>query len=122
MVAPVLCLGKAVMTRGRSSGNGCSMLGRCSHEAFLGYVCVCEVLLLASPTQVLRVTITPLCMADEEVRIYPGHCRATIRPGAWSPAPDTQVRAELLLAECLPAGGVPAPGALHTSYVYTAWH
>ena len=37
---------------------------------------------------VLWVKITLPQAADEEVRKYPGHCRAQIRPGAWSALSD----------------------------------
>lgn len=76
-----------VPTLSRNPRNVCHVQSWYSHQAFLLPVSV-NSCWSSHPPQVLWAKIILPCAADEEVRKYSGHCRAKIRPGLCSPAPE----------------------------------
>lgn len=90
-----------VMALSRSPRKVCHVLNWYSHSAFLFRVSYWS----SHPLPVLWVKITLPHAADEEVRKYPGHCRAKIRLRACPPFPNT--------GECLCA----RPHVDHASYI-----
>lgn len=102
----------------RISRNLCSMLSWGSHLTFL--MCVWIFTVHFTHSSPAGHNYTSLHGRwDEEVRKYPGHFKAKIRPKAWSWVPDTHVCADLLLVDGLCAGAMPGPGSPYTFCTYS---